>query len=158
MVHLSTNSLIDSTLPAFTSQLIKAIGGDTQHTLTVQFNEASLPDYLTVAAKQSEQLKAVQCDVGIYNFGSVVNTDEILNLLKPNMVRLDRSYIKDVSNSDNVATIKSLIARANNEGSDALMGFIEDAPTMSAAWTVGARYLQGYYLQEPTETMMIKAE
>lgn len=158
LIHLSTNSLTDSTLPAFIGQLIKAIGGDTQHTLTVQFNEASLPDYLTVAAKQSEQLKALQCDVGIYNFGSVVNSDEILNLLKPNLVRLDGSYIKEVSNSDNLATIKSLITRANKAGSDALMGFIEDAPTMSAAWTVGARYLQGYYLQEPTDTMIIQAE
>lgn len=158
LVHLSTNSLIDTTLPAFASQLVKAIGGDTQHTLTVQFNEASLPDYLTVAAKQSEQLKAVGCDVGVYNFGSVVNTDEILNLVKPNMVRLDRGYIKDVGNSENLEIIKNLIAKANEQGSDALMGFIEDAPTMSTAWTVGARYLQGYYLQEPTETMMIKAE
>lgn len=158
LVHLSTNSLIDSTLPTFANQLVKAIGGDTTHTLTLQFNEASLPDYLAVATKQSEQLKVAGCDVGVYNFGSVVNTDEILNLIKPNMVRLDRGYIKDVSNPDNVALIKTLIEKANEQGSDALMGFIEDAATMSAAWTVGARYLQGYYLQEPMDTMMIKAE
>ena len=73
-------------------------------------------------------------------------------------MRLDRSYIKDLENSDNVATISSVISQIHEHGSSSLMAFIQDPAAMSAAWTVGAKYLQGNYLQEPSEEMKIQTE
>lgn len=158
LIQLSAKSLTDNTLPAFASQLIRAVGGNSEHTLTFQFNETILTDYLAMATKQAEQLKTVQCDIGIHNFGSAVNAIEILDMIKPTVVRLDRSYVKDLGNSDNVDTIKTLITQVNGHASDALMPYIEDAASMSAAWTVGARYLQGDYLQAPSPQMQIQTE
>jgi EAL domain-containing protein (putative c-di-GMP-specific phosphodiesterase class I) len=74
------------------------------------------------------------------------------------MVRLDRSYIKDLGNSENVDTIASLISKVNTSGASCLMAFIEDPAAMSAAWTVGARYLQGNFLQSASDTMHIVTE
>lgn len=158
LIQLSAKSLTDNTLPAFAAQLIRAVGGASEHTLTLQFNEALITDYLAMATKQAEQLKAAQCDISIHNFGSAVEAIEMLDMIKPNLVRLDRSYIKDLGNSDNVETIKTLIKQINEHHSVALMPCIEDAAAMSAAWTVGARYLQGDYLQAPSPEMQIQTE
>lgn len=158
MVHLSSASLTDESLSAFASKLLQAVGGSEPGRITLQFSEAMVNDYMAMAQKQAQMLKQVGCDVGLYSFGSAVNSMEILDFIKPNIVRLDRSYIKDLENSDNVATISSLIAQIHEHGANSLMAFIQDPAAMSAAWTVGAKYLQGNYLQEPSEEMKIQTE
>lgn len=158
LVHLSPASLMDESLAGFVSQLNKAIGGQNDGTITVQFSETTINDYLTVAAKQAQSFNQVGCHMGMYNFGSAVNAMELLEFVKPQLVRLDRSYIKDLGNSENVDTITSLIQKINEHHSSCLMAFIEDPAAMSAAWTVGARYLQGSYLQSPSDTMYIQTE
>ena len=149
---------MDESLPAFLAQLNKAVGSNGDGTITLQFSETTINDYLTVAAKQAQSFNQVGCHMGMYNFGSAVNAMELLEFVKPQLVRLDRSYIQDLGNSENVETITSLIARANEHQVACLMAFIEDPAAMSAAWTVGARYLQGSYLQSPSDTMYIQTE
>ena len=83
---------------------------------------------------------------------------KVLTHVNAAMVRLDRSYIKDLGNSENVDTIASLISKVNTSGASCLMAFIEDPAAMSAAWTVGARYLQGNFLQSASDTMHIVTE
>lgn len=158
LVHLSNASLVDESLPAFAGKLLQALGGNDTGRLTVQFSEAMVNDYISVAGKQSTALQHIGCHVGLYSFGTMVNSMEVLDFIKPNLVRLDRSYIKDLENSDNVATISSVISQIHERGSSSLMAFIEDPSAMSASWTVGAKYLQGNYLQEPSEEMKIQSE
>lgn len=71
------------------------------------------------------------------------------------MVRLARSYIQDINKADNLETIKSLIIRTNKLDIDVLIPYIEEAATMSVAWSIGARYLQGYYLEELSDAMNV---
>lgn len=71
------------------------------------------------------------------------------------MVRLARSYVQDIDSADNLETVKSLIVRTNAVNIDVLMPFTEEAATMSIAWSVGARYLQGHYLEEPSSTIKV---
>lgn len=158
LVHLSHASLTDESLPAFAGKLLQALGGNDEGRLTVQFGESMVNDYMAVASKQSSQLQQIGCHVGLYSFGTMVNSMEILDFIKPNLVRLDKSYIKNLENSDNVATISAVIQQIHEHGSSSLMAFIEDPSAMSASWTVGAKYLQGNYLQEPSETMKIQTE
>lgn len=158
LIHLSPRSLVDDTLSTFAGQLAKAVGTDKPGTLTLQFSEGMINDHLNVAAEQSQKLKQVGVDMGIYNFGSATNSLKVLTHVNAAMVRLDRSYIKDLGNSENIDTIASLISKVNTSGASCLMAFIEDPAAMSAAWTVGARYLQGNFLQSASDTMHIVTE
>ncbi|EED6621883.1 EAL domain-containing protein, partial [Salmonella enterica subsp. enterica serovar Typhimurium] len=85
--------LADATLPSFMSRLMQALETSEPGVLTLQFNETMVMDYLAVAAKQSNALNQIGCHLGIYNFGSAVNAMEVLEFVKPQLVRLDRSYI-----------------------------------------------------------------
>ena len=154
LVQLTSASLIDKKLPNVVSQLIKAVGG-VAGTLTLQFSEKDISDHLTVAKNQFAALNQVSCQMGINNFGSSAKSIEIVSLLQPDMVRLARSYVEGLDSEDNLETVKSLIMRTNDVNVDVLMPYIEDAATMSVAWSVGARYLQGYYLQEPSSTIKV---
>ncbi|MDN5665826.1 MAG: EAL domain-containing protein [Psychrobacter sp.] len=154
LVQLTGASLVDKKLPNVTSQLIKAVGG-AAGVLTLQFNEKDILDYLTVAKTQFSALTQVSCQLGINNFGSSAKSIEIASFVQPDMVRLARSYIQDINSADNLNTVKSLIVRTSEVHADVLMPYIEDAATMSVAWSVGARYLQGYYLEAPSETIKV---
>lgn len=154
LVQLTGASLVDKKLPNVASQLIKAVGG-AAGVLTLQFNEKDILDYLTVAKTQFSALTQVSCQLGINNFGSSAKSIEIASFVQPDMVRLARSYIQDINSADNLNTVKSLIVRTSEVHADVLMPYIEDAATMSVAWSVGARYLQGYYLEAPSETIKV---
>jgi len=154
LVQLTGASLVDKKLPNVASQLIKAVGGAVG-VLTLQFNEKDILDYLTVAKTQFSALTQVSCQLGINNFGSSAKSIEIASFVQPDMVRLARSYIQDINSADNLNTVKSLIVRTSEVHADVLMPYIEDAATMSVAWSVGARYLQGYYLEAPSETIKV---
>ena len=154
LVQLTSASLIDKKLPSVASQLIKAVGG-AAGVLTLQFNEKDVSDHLTVAKTQFAALSQVSCQMGINNFGSSAKSIEIVSFVQPDMVRLARSYVDGIDSAENLETVKSLIMRTNEVNVDVLMPYIEDAATMSVAWSVGARYLQGYYLEEPSSTIKV---
>ncbi len=154
LVQLTSASLIDKKLPDVVSQLIKAVGG-AAGMLTLQFNEKDISDHLTVAKNQFSALNQVSCRMGIHNFGSSARSIEIASFVEPELVRLARSYVDGIETADNLDIVKSLITSTNEINVDVLMPYIEDAATMSVAWSVGARYLQGYYLEAPSNTMKI---
>ena len=154
LVQLTSASLIDKKLSSVASQLIKAVGG-AAGVLTLQFNEKDIADHLTVAKTQFAALSQAGCQMGINNFGSSAKSIEIASFVQPDMVRLPRSYVENIDSVENLETVKSLIIRTNEVKVDVLMPYIEDAATMSVAWSVGARYLQGYYLEEPSMTMKV---
>lgn len=157
LVQLTSATLVDKKLSDIASQLIKAVGG-AQGALTLQFHEQDVANHLTVAKSQFAALNQINCGIGIHHFGSSTKSIDIAEFVQPDMVRLAHYYVKDIDNEDNLDTIKSLIARANELSIDILMPYIEEASTMSVAWSVGARYLQGHYLEAPSKTMNISQE
>ena len=157
LVQLTNASLIDKKLPSVASQLINAIGGKAG-ALTLQFNEKDISDYLTVAKSQFTALNQINCQLSINNFGSSVKSVELANFVHPNMVRLAHNYVEGIDAADNLETVKSIIVRTNEINVDVLMPYIEDAATMSVAWSVGARYLQGNYLEMPSNSIKVSNE
>ncbi len=154
LVQLSSASLLDRKLVNVASQLIKAVGG-VPGALTLQFSEQDVASHLTVAKSQFSALRGVHCQLGINNFGSSAKSIEIAEFVKPDMTRLARNYVDHIDKVENLETVKSLINRTNELSIDVLMPYIEEAATMSIAWSVGARYLQGYYFEEPSKTINV---
>lgn len=146
LVGLSSASLADTNLSDIITQLTRAIGGGND-VLTVQFSEQDLVDYMALAKRQFITLANISCPVGMNGFGLTAKSAEVLDYLSPNMVRLARSYTKDLDKETNLTALQGLIGMAAEKGVSILMPYIEEASTMSMAWSVGARYLQGDYLQ-----------
>ncbi|AAZ19526.1 diguanylate cyclase/phosphodiesterase [Psychrobacter arcticus 273-4] len=157
LVQMTNASLVDKKLPSVASQLINAIGGKAG-ALTLQFNEKDISDYLTVAKFQFTALSQINCQLGINNFGSSIKSVELANFVHPDVVRLAHNYVEGIDAAENLETVKSIIVRTNESNVDVLMPYIEDAATMSVAWSVGVRYLQGNYLEVPSNTIKVSNE
>lgn len=156
LLGLSSGSLADTNLPNIITQLTRAIGGE-GGALTLQFGEQDLVDYMAVAKRQFIALAGINCPVGMNSFGVTAKSSEVLEHLSPSVVRLARSYTKDLDRETNLTALKTLIHTAAEKGADVLMPYIEEASAMSTAWSVGARYLQGDYLQPASTEIVLPA-
>lgn len=154
LVSLSSATLGDAQLPKIVTQLVKAIGEHGTYPLTLQFHEQDLVDYLAVAKRQFMALADIDCPVGLHAFGVTAKSAEILAHLNPQIARLARPYTKDLDRPANMETVQALVGKATECRCDVLMPYISDAQTMSMAWSIGARYLQGDYLQPAAEEMV----
>lgn len=154
LVSLSSASLADANLPKIVMQLVKAVGDHGEHPLSLQFHEQDLVDYLAVAKRQFMALSEIGCPIGVQSFGVTAKSAETLEHLSPNIARLARSYTKDLDRPANMEAVQGLVSKAAERNISVLMPYIEDAQTMSMAWSIGARYLQGNYLQPAEETLV----
>ena len=73
------------------------------------------------------------------------------------MIKLDRSFTQDLNQEDNLDTTKKLSSEINALNKQLIVSYVENAATVSKLWTMGVRYLQGYYLQPPSENMVYES-
>lgn len=157
LINLSGSAIQDKALPDFASKLIKAIGNH-KSPLTLQFNEHDVSNYLSIAKEQFIAFRAAGCQISINNFGSSLKSVDLFVHAQPNFVKLDRSYSKDLGEQENLAATTSFVSEIKAKDVQPLMAFIEDAATMSAAWRIGAPFLQGIYLQPPSSELSNSSE
>ena len=154
LINLSSDSLQDSSLPVLVGKLASAISKGDNKPLILQFNENDAISYLELARSNIQQFHANGCQVAINNFGASLNAMSLLDHLKVDLVKIDKSFVQDLGNEENVQAVKKLTSEIITHQSQVLIAYIETPVAMSKAWSIGARYLQGYYLQMPNEDMV----
>ena len=157
LINLGAESIQDKTLPQVLAKLLGALKS-AYNPLIVQFNEAIATTYLQLAKNQIEALQQTGIKVSINDFGSTLNSKNLLNHLQPNLVKLDKAYMTNLNNEDNFAATQALVSDIQEFEIDIIGGYIEAPQEVARAWSVGARYLQGYYFQKPTSKLMINQE
>lgn len=154
LINLSADSLQDPSLPSLVGRLGSAIGGG-RNPLILQFSESDVSTYLKLARENIASFRAYGCGVSINNFGTALNAMNTLQHLKANMVKFDKSYVGDLSKEENMLAVQKMVGEVTELGCEAIIAYIETPTAMSKAWSMGARYLQGYYLQAPSENMVV---
>lgn len=153
LVNLGAESLQDSGLADLLSKINAALHGGQQSRLVIQFNEADVTNYLQIAQKTAEQLHAAGCQMSINNFGASLNALSQLKLVNADMVKLDKSFLTNITVESNAQAASGLIREATELGKQVIVSYLENAASLSKSWSMGARYLQGFYLQPPSESL-----
>lgn len=154
LVSLSSVSLSDINLPNIITQLVRAIGGGSE-VLTLQFYEQDLVDYMAVAKRLFLALDNINCAYGVHDFGTSNKSKDVLERLTPKMVRLARTYTQNLERETNLEALEGIVRLASERKVPVLMPYIEEASTMSIAWSKGVRFLEGDYLQMAMDTITV---
>lgn len=152
MINITGESLKDQTLLPWLSVALKAarMPGDA---ITFQFAESDATSYLKQAKEFTRALSELHCKASISRFGCSLNPFNLLKHLPVDYLKLDGSFTKDLNNADNREQLKELVEAAHAQGKLTIAPFVESAGMLSTLWQIGVNYIQGYYLQEPTEGM-----
>ena len=152
MVHLSGASMQDASLLPWLGVALKAsrLPADS---LVFQLEEQDAVAYLKQAKALSQGLVGLGCRVALSQFGCVLNPFNTLKHLNADFVKIDGSYTQDLSRQENQEALKQLLADLHEQSRQTVVPFVDSATVLATLWQAGVGYIQGQYLQGPSQSM-----
>ncbi|WP_339486907.1 EAL domain-containing response regulator [Pseudomonas sp. EL_65y_Pfl2_R95] len=151
-VHLSSASLQDQTLLPWLSVALKAARLPSD-ALAFQLSETDAITYLKQAKALTQGLNELHCKVVLSQFGCALNPFNSLKHLHIDFVKIDGSFSQDLNRPENQEALKTLLDSLHSQAKLTIVPFVESATVLSTLWQAGVNYIQGFYLQGPTQTM-----
>jgi diguanylate cyclase (GGDEF)-like protein/PAS domain S-box-containing protein len=153
IVNISRHSLCDETLLPWLGVAFKAAKLSTD-TMVFQASEVDVTTHLNAAKNFSDGLVKLKTLFSICNFGCSLNPFNALKHVNASFIKIDGSFTTDIqSNNESPETLINLISKLHTENKITIVPFVENASVLSTLWQAGAHYIQGHYLQEPTQQM-----
>ncbi len=151
-VHLSQASVQDQTLLPWLSVALKAARLPSD-ALAFQLSEPDATTYLKQAKALTQGLAELHCKVALSQFGCALNPFNTLKHLSVDFVKVDGSFSQDLSNADAQEALKTLLSSLHAQAKLTIVPFVESASVLATLWQAGVNYIQGYYLQGPSQSM-----
>lgn len=153
IVNLGRQSLCDETLVPWLAVAFKA-AKLTPDAITFQANEVDITNHLNAAKGFAEGLIKLKTQMSITNFGCSLNPFNALKHIPANVIKIDGSFTADIQHkNEGSAALIELIEKLHAENKITIVPFVENASVLSTLWQAGAHYIQGHYLQEPSQSM-----
>ncbi len=154
-ITLAGDTLSDTTMLPWISERLKTskLKGDS---LTFQITETAAFDHFKQTQEFIKKAKELHCHVALSHFGSNAKSLDHLKRLHAGVdyLRIDGSLLTNfVSNVENQNIVKAIHEMAQSLKIMTIADGIEDASTLALLWQYGINYVQGHYLQKPSETL-----
>ena len=156
-VKLTAQSLDDQTLLPWLAQQMKnsRLRGDA---LVFEMPESKVVTSLKPAHTFVAGLKQLHCGFALEQFGSGLNSFQLLKHIDANYLKIDRNYMAELpKHKENQEKVKELCDQAHHAGKLTVAEFVEDAASMSILFSCGVNFVQGNFLQEPEKVMALEA-
>ena len=151
-IHLSSASIQDPSLLPWLSVALKAsrLPADS---IILQIRETDAVAYLKQAKQLTQGLHELHCQVALGQFGCTLNPFNTLKHLDIDFVKIDGSFTKELTVLKNQEALKETLAMVHAQAKQSIVPFVESASVLSALWQAGVNYIQGHYLQGPSQAM-----
>ncbi|GAB6388392.1 EAL domain-containing protein [Stutzerimonas marianensis] len=151
-LHLSSSSLQDATLLPWLGVALKA-SRLPPDSLVFQIDENDAVAYLKQAKALVQGLTGLGCRIALSQFGCVLNPFNTLKHLNIDFVKIDGSYTQDLSRQENQEALKQLLTELHEQAKQTVVPFVDSATVLATLWQAGVGYIQGQYLQGPSQSM-----
>jgi diguanylate cyclase (GGDEF)-like protein/PAS domain S-box-containing protein len=155
-VKLTIHSLTDQTLLPWIAQQLKnaRLRGDA---LVFEMPESKVNTALGPAKAFVAGLKQMHCGFALEQFGSGLNSFQMLKHVDANYLKLDRNFMAELpKHKENQEKVKELCDQAHHAGKLTVAEFVEDAASMSILFSCGVNFVQGNFLQEAEKVMALE--
>jgi diguanylate cyclase (GGDEF)-like protein/PAS domain S-box-containing protein len=147
-VKLSAPSLDDPGLLPWISQQLNAarVRGDA---LVFEMPESKVITHLKPARSFVNNLKQLHCGFALEQFGSGLNSFQLLKHVDAGYLKIDRNFMVDLTkNKEHQDFIRQFCNQAHQAGKLTIAEFVEDAASMSLLFICGVNFVQGHFLSE----------
>lgn len=153
IVNLNRISVCDDTLVPWLAVAFKA-AGLTPDTIAFQVQERDVTNHLNAAKALNNSLEKIGSMLSISHFGCSLNPFNALKHVNAKIIKVDGSFTQDIqSKSESPEALTQLLNELHEQDKITIVPFVENASVLSTLWQAGVHYIQGHYLQEPTESM-----
>jgi EAL domain-containing protein (putative c-di-GMP-specific phosphodiesterase class I) len=153
IINLSKESIKDRTLPPWLGVAFKAAKLPPDAVI-FQIKEMDMNDHINIAKTFTEQVTALGCGCCITHFGCALNPFNALQHISAQYIKVDGSFTKELQDGiGEPEALSKLTKEIHQLDKITIVPFVENASVLSKLWQSGVHYIQGYYLQGPTESM-----
>src|SRR5690606_13686771 len=146
MVRVSDASLQDDSLVNLVREQLSRHGVDGRQ-LILQLAEPKVSTQLRAAQEFRVRLADMGVRMVLEQFGSGLNSVQLLGHFDADMVRIDHSFSEDLATSpDSQERLRALASQAQALGKEVIVDSVGDASTMTALFSGGISYAQGDFL------------
>ncbi|GLQ30617.1 EAL domain-containing response regulator [Litoribrevibacter albus] len=152
-INITAASLLEPTLPSWISKALRAarLPNDA---IVFQIAEEDAITHLKQAKEFTQKLAELKCKASISHFGCATNPYNTLKHLVVEYIKIDGSYTSQIEKSDEgYDELTDMINAIQGQGKLSIVPMIESASTLAQLWQTGVNYIQGYFLQAPSNTM-----
>lgn len=153
IVNLNRDSLCDDSLLPWLGVAFKAakLSADS---VVFQVQEIDVTNHLNAAKALNNGLAKLGTSLAISSFGCGLNPFNALKHVNASIIKVDGSFTQDIqSKSENPESLTQLLQELHESDKITIVPYVENASVLSTLWQAGVHYIQGHYLQEPTESM-----
>ncbi|WP_444926510.1 EAL domain-containing protein [Microbulbifer sp. TRSA002] len=153
MLHITTASLVDSSLPGWLGVAFKA-AKVAPGTVIFQLRQEDINSNLHAARDFTTQVQQLGCRVSVCHFGTGLNPFKALEHVKVDIAKIDPSFVREVQDEgESSDSLAGLVQRLGEADTKVIVPHIEQASMLPTLWQTGTDYIQGYYVQAPAEDM-----
>jgi len=152
-IKMAAASLVDEDLVQFIYDCMKEnrLPGDA---LTFEIAEKHAGQQLKHAKRLVRTLQELHCRTALEHFGASPNSFQLLKHLPVDFLKIDGSFIHNLaSDTDNQAMVKSILDTAKSMNKQCIAEYVQDAHSLAVLWQSGIHFIQGNFLQEPSEAL-----
>jgi PAS domain S-box-containing protein len=152
-LKLAPQSLEDQTLVPWIAQQLKTarVRGDA---VVFEVPEPKVVTNLKPARMFVNALKQIHCGFALEQFGSGLNSFQLLKHVDANYLKIDRNFMVELpKNKENQEKVREICELAQRSNKLTVAEFVEDAASMSILFSCGVNFVQGNFLQEPEQVM-----
>jgi len=152
-IKISAVTLLENDLVTFINDCIKSarLPGDA---LVFEIAEKHASQYLKQAKSFVKTLQELHCRTALEHFGTGPNSFQLLKHLPVDFLKIDGSFIHNLaSENDNQAMVKSILDTAISMNKQCIAEYVQDAHSLAVLWQSGIQFIQGNFLQEPSEAL-----
>jgi len=148
-VRLSRQSMEDASLLDWMTEEMRSTGVDAG-TLVVQIPEQEAAKFIKETKTRTEQLRNAGIGFALEHYGVDKNRFQILDLLKPNYIKIDGELMHSLTTDTNLQESVRLLAQAADERKiETIAERVENANAMAVLFQLGVHFMQGHYVHEP---------
>jgi multidomain signaling protein FimX len=151
-IKLSADSLRDPNLLVWISKLLQAarLHGDS---LVFEISEQDALENIKAAKTFSDGLKQLHCNMAIDHAG--VDSDDLsyIKHLQLKYLKIDGSHINNVSSDESQEVIERVAEVGRKNNILTIAEHVQDPTCLAVLWQHGVNFIQGYYLQQPKNSL-----
>jgi len=151
-VNITNKSLQNSEFLPWLEKVFKA-ADIPNNSVTFQLAEDDVNSYLDLANAFTKSLKKMGSSITISRFGDASNPFNTLKHVQPEFLKLHPKFLDTLEEEGGKDNLKEFIEYAQKFNLKTIVPFVESAALLSTLWPLGANFVQGHYLQPPSEKM-----
>ncbi|MBU2711798.1 sensor domain-containing protein [Zooshikella harenae] len=148
-VNLSVRQLLSGNIVNTVKKVLNATGLAPQ-LLDLEITESMLMGDIKFAIKELGHLKQLGVSISMDDFGTGYSSLSYLKKLPIDTVKIDRSFIEDLPNDVDAASIaRAIVGLAHNLGLNVIAEGVENERALAFLKSLGCDYCQGYLFSPP---------